>query len=70
MLLLYWANKVIITINARKRKYVIRHQNAGQSHNITITNKYSENIGKVRCAGEQQYSLTDQNLSVTKLRAD
>jgi hypothetical protein len=55
------SKEVGLEVNTEKTKYKLlsRHQNAGQSHDIKIANKYFENVAKFRYLGT---TITSQNL--------
>jgi ribosomal protein S2 len=55
------SKEVGLEANTEKTKYMLlsRHQNAGQSHDIKITNKCFENVAKFRYLGT---TITNQNL--------
>jgi tRNA U34 5-carboxymethylaminomethyl modifying enzyme MnmG/GidA len=56
------ACKVVVKkVNTEKTKYMLlcRHQNAGQSYDIKVANRYFENVAKLRYLGK---TITSQNL--------
>jgi hypothetical protein len=55
------SKEVGLEVNTEKTKYMLlsRHQNAGQSYDIKITNRCFENVAKFRYLGT---TITNQNL--------
>jgi hypothetical protein len=53
--------EVCLEVNTDKTKYILqsRHQNAGKTHDISIANRYFENVAQFKHLGT---TITNQNL--------
>jgi hypothetical protein len=60
------SKEVGLEVNTEKTKYMLlsRHQNAGQSHDIKIGNKYFENVAKFRYFNSILYYLCTVSTAV------